>query len=237
VGTVELMLPPGVPPRSYLTDPVATAATFRGRWVRMADLGYLDTDGCLHLTARTKDVVHIGGRKVSCPEVEHVFEDFPGVREAAAFPFADRILGEELGVAVIADGQVSVDDLRRHAAARLSAHKVPTRIVLVDEFPRTGNGKVLKDRLTGLVAPAARTGAGGDVAAVLLDAVREVLGVPDATADRSLVELGASSVDAIRIYHRVTEAVGAEFDVALLFDAEPLAELAGRIDAAAGAGT
>lgn len=235
VGNVELRLPPHIPPRFYLDDPVATASTFRGRWVRMADLGWVGVDGCLHLTARTKDVVNIGGRKVSCPEVEHVFEDFPSVREAAAFALDDSILGEELGVAVIADGDVDVEDLRRYAAVRLSAYKMPSRIVLADRFPRTRSGKVRKDRLAGLIVRSVPVAQDRNVETALIGAVHEVLDSDDVRAEQSLIELGASSVDVIRIYHRVTEAMGVEFDVALMFDPAPLTELARRIGSATGA--
>lgn len=229
VGNVELRLPPGIPPRRYLHDPVATAMTFRGRWVRMADLGHLDDDGVLQLTARTKDVVDLSGRKVSCPEVEQVFESHPNVVEAAAYPVADPILGEELGLAVVTDTAVQVAELRRHAAAHLSAHKVPSHITVVTTLPRTRSGKVRKSELARLVAPAV---AGSDVDTVVGQAVLDVLGLAVVPWHRSLAELGASSIQVIRIYHRITAALSVEFDVVAMFDDRPLSALAGSVAAA-----
>jgi acyl-CoA synthetase (AMP-forming)/AMP-acid ligase II len=232
-GVVELRLPPGVPPRRYLDDPALTAETWRGRWVRMADVGRLDARGCLHLTARKQDFVNLSGRKVSCPEVEEVFEAFPGVPEAAAFAVDDPILGEDLGVAVVADGDVREEDLRRHAADHLAAYKVPSTIEVVEKLPRTRSGKVRKQELVELVRRRRerRRGTGGAaVLAELRRAVTEVTGTPDPPADRTLLDLGLSSIDVIRVHRKVADALDADLDITVLLGFGTLAELAEELD-------
>jgi acyl-CoA synthetase (AMP-forming)/AMP-acid ligase II len=224
-GVVELRLPPGTPPRHYVGDPDATADTFRGRWVRMADVGYLDDRGLLHLTGRTVEFANLSGRKVSCTEVEQTFESHPAVSEAAVFPVADAILGEELAAAVVAEPSTPVDELRRHVGARLAAHKVPSRIHVLDALPRTRGGKIRRNELAQLLqsAPVASR---SEVEAVLRAAAGEVTGEPVPAGPVLLSDLGASSVQLIRIYHKVAEALAADFDLDLLLRPEPLPALA-----------
>ncbi|GAB3986357.1 AMP-binding protein [Plantactinospora veratri] len=246
VGVVELRVPPGLPARSYLDDPQATAATFRGDWVRMADLGYLDERGCLHLVARTREFVNISGQKVSCPEVERVLESFPGVREAAVFPVSDPILGEDLGAAVQAVQALDPADLRRHAADRLAPYQVPSHVMVLADLPRTPSGKADKEALAEMMAarlapthdigaagpaPAddvdsARPTPGVEVARALHDAVARVTGSAEVALGDSFAELGLSSVEVIRVYHKLGESLGGDLDIALLFEPVPLARLA-----------
>jgi long-chain acyl-CoA synthetase len=237
-GIIELRLPHGVPPRHYLDDPAATAATFRGRWVRMPDVGRLDEQGCLHLTARTRDFVNLSGRKVSCPEVERAFESFPGVVEAAAFGVEDPILGEDLGVAVVATGDVREEDLRRHASQRLASYKVPSTITVVPELPRTRSGKVRKQQLVERARRGRRrdTEPGGATLTALRRAVAEVTGTADPPADRTLGELGLTSIEVIRVHHRVAVALDTDIEVTALLGSFTIAELAGRLTAKRSAG-
>ncbi|MBF9128539.1 acyl--CoA ligase [Plantactinospora sp. S1510] len=249
VGVVELRIPPNLPARFYLDDPQATAATFRGDWVRMADLGQLDERGCLHLVARTREFVNISGQKVSCPEVERVLESFPGVREAAVFPVSDPILGEDLGAAVQAARAVEPEGLRRHAADRLAPYQVPSHVMVLVDLPRTPSGKVDKEALGEMMAarlaPTQEMDAAGpaptsdvdvtrptsevDVARALQHAITRVTGSEEVALGSSFAELGLSSVEVIRVYHKLGESLGGDLDIVLMFEPVPLARLAEMI--------
>jgi len=120
-------------------------------WLRTGDLGFLDADGYLVLTGRVKEVINRGGEKIAPAEVEAVLLSHPAVREAAVFPVAHPTLGEDGAAAVVlADGTDAVDpaELRRFAASRLSAAKVPRRVLIVGELPRTALGKVPRRRMS-----------------------------------------------------------------------------------------
>lgn len=238
VGRVQLAVPPGAPTRSYLDDPETTAATFVDGWVRMGDLGRIDEQGRLHLTGRTTEWINLSGRKVSCLEVERAFEEHPSVSEAAAFAVNDEILGEELCVALTATELLGEDELRRHAAGLLAAHKVPTRVMVVESLPRTRSGKIRKDQLPRMLAAQVRTrGATSDegLEAVLLRVTREVLQAEEVTGQSSLFDLGASSIEIFRIYGALAEHLGADFDVAFLFAPEAISDVAKRIEASSAA--
>ena len=49
---------------------------------------------------------------------------------------------------IVADREISVDDLRAHAARELAAYKVPKRIEFADELPRNAMGKIVRGELS-----------------------------------------------------------------------------------------
>ena len=135
----------------YLDDPEATAATFHpGGWYRTGDLGYLDDEGYLFVTGRLREMINRGGEKIAPTEIDEVIRALPGIADAAAFAIPDPRLGEEVAAAVVLreKGAVDARTLRRWVARRLSPHKIPRRIWVVDALPRTGSGKVQRGELS-----------------------------------------------------------------------------------------
>nr|ASV46844.1 O-succinylbenzoic acid--CoA ligase [uncultured bacterium] len=122
----------------YVANPEANAAAFVDGWLRTGDQGIFDGDGFLTLTGRLKELINRGGEKVAPREVEEALLANPQIRQAAAFAIPHPTLGEEVAAAVVCDPTAGVDEqaIRTAAAQRLSSHKVPRRIVLVDELPK-----------------------------------------------------------------------------------------------------
>jgi oxalate---CoA ligase len=135
----------------------ANAAAFRGGWFHTGDQGVLDADGYLTLTSRLKELINCGGEKVSPYEVEDVLLQHPAVAQAVCFAVPDRVLGEEVGAAVVVSParQLVIAELRRFAADRLVKFKVPRRIVVLDELPKGSTGKLQR------IGLAATLGVGG----------------------------------------------------------------------------
>ena len=73
----------------------------------------------------------------------------PAVADAAVFAIAHPTLGEDIAAAVVLrEGAfASALELRRFAATRLAAFKVPRRIEFLDKIPRTSTGKVQRSLL------------------------------------------------------------------------------------------
>ena len=142
--------------KGYRGDAEATAATFTDDgWLRTGDLARLGPFGTVFFVGRQKDVVKHGGYSVYCVEVEQALELHPDVVEAALVGLPDERKGE-LPAAVVrlrAGATVDADGLRAWAAERLSDYKVPVRIVVADELPKTGTNKVQRKELLGLFAP------------------------------------------------------------------------------------
>ncbi|WP_298228217.1 class I adenylate-forming enzyme family protein [Gryllotalpicola sp.] len=124
-------------------------------WVHTGDLGYLDEDGYLFLTGRASDLIIRGGENISPNEIEEVLERHNDVEEAVAFPVVDDHWGErvEAAVRLVQGATVTEDDLIEMCKASLSGAKRPDRIHVVEDFPRTATGKVLRRRLSAEFAP------------------------------------------------------------------------------------
>jgi acyl-CoA synthetase len=70
------------------------------------------------------------------------------VARVAAFPVADRRLGEKVCLAVVAKGALDPENLLAHLdAAGLSKYDMPEYFIALDAFPLTASGKVLKREL------------------------------------------------------------------------------------------
>ena len=134
----------------YLDDPEATAATFLpGGWFRTGDVGFLDEAGYLHLIDRRGEVVNRGGEKIAPLEIDQALASHPAVADAAAFAVPDVRLGEDIVVAVVLvpGSRTAPRELRRWMLDRLSPSKVPRRIWMMDELPKTPTGKVQRREL------------------------------------------------------------------------------------------
>lgn len=134
----------------YLHLPQATTAAFtEDGWLRSGDLGYLDEDGYLFIAGRLKDLIISGGENIYPIEVEAVLMSVPGVTGAAVVAQADADWGE-VPVAVLTvagDIQVDLDSVRAALDGKIARYKMPKRVVVVDELPRTASGKVRKYEL------------------------------------------------------------------------------------------
>ena len=134
----------------YFEDEAATAeAIDADGWLRTGDVGDLDEAGNLRITDRIKDMYICGGFNAYPAEIEQVLLTFPGVQEAAVIGVADQRLGEVGKAFVIAvPGQrIEPEELLKYAEERLANYKVPRHVELVEAFPRSSLGKVLKREL------------------------------------------------------------------------------------------
>lgn len=140
----------------YEDDPQTNARVFRRGWFMTGDVGRFDVDGFLHLTGRVKEMINRGGEKIAPAEVEEAAASHPAVSQAAAFAIPHATLGEDVGLAVVANGDESIDReaIRAHIARQLSRFKVPTVVLVLDELPRCPIGKIRRRELAELAAAA-----------------------------------------------------------------------------------
>ncbi|MFC4584870.1 class I adenylate-forming enzyme family protein [Sphaerisporangium corydalis] len=140
--------PPGHRPVSHGNGDRATEGTvFRGRWVRMGDVGYLDGEGYLHLVDRDHDIIKSGAFKISTMKIEAALHEHPDVSDAAVFGVPHADLGTQVVAALVTSAALSLRDVRAFLAPRLAEHELPRRILIVDALPKNPAGKVLKRTL------------------------------------------------------------------------------------------
>jgi long-chain acyl-CoA synthetase len=135
----------------YWNCPKETEAVLLpGGWLRTGDIAIADDDGFVRIVDRMKELIITGGFNVYPSEVEDVLRDFPGVADLAVvgIPGAGDS-GEEVVVAIVPQAGVTVDADQVHAYARerLAGYKVPRRIVMMDDLPRSQIGKILRRRV------------------------------------------------------------------------------------------
>lgn len=134
----------------YWHDPVATARTIRGGWLRTGDLGYMDSDGYLHLVDRLASMIKTRGIKVYPTTIEDVLLSHRAVAQAAVYKVVDNDSVEHVHAAVAVRGgaKVDPDELREHVERNLSATHAPVKISILDTLPLLDTGKPNKRRLS-----------------------------------------------------------------------------------------
>lgn len=137
----------------YESNPEANATSFTNGWFRTGDQGVLDQAGYLVLAGRIKELINRGGEKIAPREVDETLEAHPAVAEAVAFGLPHRILGEEVAAAVVARSDVTEKELQAFCREHLAEFKVPSKLFIVEQIPRTPTGKVQRRFVAQRFAP------------------------------------------------------------------------------------
>ena len=133
----------------YWSRAAEMAGAFRDEWFLTGDYARCDDDGYLWFLGRRDDLINTFGYRVSPYEVERVIKDHPDVADCAA-------VGEEAdpGKVVVAayviprpGSALTSDAVRAYASQHLASYKAPRVVYLVQDLPRTRNGKVLRREL------------------------------------------------------------------------------------------
>jgi amino acid adenylation domain-containing protein/FkbM family methyltransferase len=238
---------PGVA-RGYLGRPERTAERFvpdlfttspGARLYRSGDLARRRPDGQLEYLGRADDQVKVRGFRIEPGEVQAAVAAHPAVREAVVLARAGAAVGEEtrLVAYAVADGGLSLGELRGFLAARLPEHMLPGALVLLPALPLTAHGKVDRRQLLEIepgsfAAPAAE--AGGEEPRTALERAlaglfREVLKVERVGRDDNFFELGGNSIAGAVLINRLQQELGEVVQVVVIFDAPTVAALAGHL--------
>jgi acyl-CoA synthetase (AMP-forming)/AMP-acid ligase II len=144
VGEIQVLSPSAM--AGYLPDE-ANADAFTDGWYRTGDVGWIEADGWVHLTDRSKEMIKVNGFQVAPAELEAVLLGHPAVRDCAVFGLPDERAGEVPVAAVQLTAEVSIEELRALVADTLATYKQLRHVVVVDEVPRLPSGKALRRTL------------------------------------------------------------------------------------------
>jgi long-chain acyl-CoA synthetase len=130
----------------YYGKPEETEEVFADGWFRTGDIVTIDDAGFVRIVDRIKELIITGGFNVAPTEVENALRQHPQVTDAAVVGLASEHSGEEVVAAIVVDGgsDVDVEAIREFARSILTPYKVPRRIFVVDELPKSLIGKVLR---------------------------------------------------------------------------------------------
>lgn len=140
--TGEVVIKGGNVTLGYHKNPKANSEAFTNGWFRTGDQGMISPKNVLTLTGRLKELINRGGEKISPLEVDAILLDHPDVSEAVSFAVSDIKYGEAVQAAVVLSGDSNEDAIRSFCSNQLAEFKIPDRIYIVEELPRTATGKI-----------------------------------------------------------------------------------------------
>ena len=136
--------------KGYFNMPEATAEAIDAEgWLRTGDLGVMDEFGYLRITGRIKDMIVRGGENIYPREIEEFLLDMESVRDVQVLGIPSRRYGEDVAAFIIPreGDDVRPEDVRDFCRGRIAWHKIPRYVAVVQEFPKTANGKIQKFKL------------------------------------------------------------------------------------------
>jgi crotonobetaine/carnitine-CoA ligase len=128
----------------YHDMPGQTIEAWRNLWFHTGDAGRVDEDGFYYFVDRIRDRIRRRGENVSSFDVEAVLSEYAGVVECAAVGVPADEGDDEIKVSLVSTTDVDCVDLIEHCRRRLPYFAVPRYVDILDELPKTPNGKVLK---------------------------------------------------------------------------------------------
>jgi fatty-acyl-CoA synthase len=131
----------------YHKDPEKSAKTYRTingvNYVMAGDWATVEADGSIRFLGRDSSCINTGGEKVFAEEVENLILRMPGVADCIVIGVPDERWGQVVGAVVspAAGAALTEGAIQDWVRAELAGYKVPRRIAIVDQVPRSPNGK------------------------------------------------------------------------------------------------
>jgi amino acid adenylation domain-containing protein len=246
-------LPAGVPGRvcisgvnvtsGYVDNPAANRESFAGGWFYTGDLGWMDEDGYLYLSGRSKEIINRAGEKISPGEVDEVLMRHFSVQQCLTFALPDSGLGEEVGAAVVLKPGAAPDEaaIQSFAAQLLADFKVPRRIYFIDELPKGPTGKLQRIGLAARLGitedswkrdsqPALAGQADPSVVARVGEIMAAVLLIGSAGPDTNFFDSGGGSLLGASFLARLSNEFHRSLTLIDLFQSPTPSAIAGRLD-------
>jgi long-chain acyl-CoA synthetase len=135
--------------KGYVDEENTREAFTDDGFFKSGDRAWKDEDNYHYIVGREKEMILTAGYNVYPAEVERVLYDHPEIHEAAVFGVPDDRRGETVaaGVTLAPDGDLTEQDIKDYVLEELAPYKHPRHVLIRDELPKTGSGKIQKHRL------------------------------------------------------------------------------------------
>jgi amino acid adenylation domain-containing protein len=250
VGTVgELYIGGEGVARGYLRRPELTAERFLPNpfggnadelMYRTGDLVRYRSDGALEYIGRSDNQVKIRGHRMELGEIEAVLGRNPALR-AAVVDVQDGADGGKRLVAYVVpkpEGMPQVKEIREWLGREIPEYMVPSAFIVLDELPRTPNGKLDRRALPSFAESGFPSGEVEReptvVEAKLAEIWCDVLGRKQVGLDANFFDLGGDSLAAVSLTASIQKRLGVEVPLEILLSAPTVAQLADRLNGAVG---
>lgn len=135
--------------RGYYKQPELSAEIMKNGFIYTNDLGYIDEEGYVYVVGRKDDIINFKGIKIAPEEIEESVRKYKDVVDCACVPKPDADFGQvpKLFVSVKDKESFSKKDLYAFLTTCIDGNKMPKEIEVIDEIPRTYNGKIQRMKL------------------------------------------------------------------------------------------
>lgn len=135
----------------YYADGETTRNTIKNGWLYTGDIGTVDKDDYIYLTARKKEIIKVGGKRISPKEIEAVILEIPQVVDCTIDGIEDELLGEAIKATIVVNPETEKDKIleiiKQHCAKHLALYKIPKVYEISDRLVISSSGKKVKGKL------------------------------------------------------------------------------------------
>ncbi|HJV77134.1 MAG TPA: fatty acid--CoA ligase family protein, partial [Paludibacter sp.] len=132
----------------YLNDPAGTKEVLRDGWLYTGDMAKVDQDGFIYLVSRKKEIIKVGGNRVSPKEIEEVILSFSEVLDCTIEGIDHDLLGEAIKATVVLSGPYDKIQMKemilKHCREKLTMYKVPQVLEFANNLNINSTGKKVK---------------------------------------------------------------------------------------------
>ena len=132
----------------YFADEEGTKNAIRNGWLYTGDLGTVDEDGYIYLTARSKEIIKVRGKRISPKEIEAVILAIPAVIDCTIEGVEDEIEGEMLKATVVVRKDqkdfINKESVIQHCSQHLALFKIPQVYEFREDLTISPTGKKIK---------------------------------------------------------------------------------------------
>ncbi|RZT96800.1 acyl-CoA synthetase (AMP-forming)/AMP-acid ligase II [Ancylomarina subtilis] len=135
--------------QGYYKDPAGTKEVLKKGWLYTGDIGMVDEDGYIFLDSRKKEIIKLGGKRISPKEIESVILSVSEVVDCTIEGVADELLGESLKAHIVLNSEAEIEMVKskilRICSQNLSAYKIPQMISFTKHIHMNASGKKVKN--------------------------------------------------------------------------------------------
>lgn len=138
--------------KSYYRESAGTAEVLKNGWLHTGDLGKFDQDGFIFLVGRKKEILKVGGKRVSTKEIEEVVLSLAEVVDCTLVGEFDEVLGERIHARIVLKDKYDLllmrEKIEKICHEKLQSHKIPQIITFDTQMNISSTGKKKRRNFT-----------------------------------------------------------------------------------------